>query len=102
MISEINGLYHLKQTNQSKALQATCKEFESMFAYQLLKVMGEATPEGLFEQGLASDMYKDMLFQSVGQAVAESGALGIGTVLNENLQARILGDENLSVKMQNR
>lgn len=86
MINGINEMYHLKQTNKDKALDTACKEFESMFAHQLLKVMGEAMPDGLFEEGLASDMYKDLLYQSVGKAIAETGALGIGNVLRNHMQ----------------
>lgn len=92
MIHGINEMYHLKQSNPDKALDATCKEFESMFAHELLKVMGESIPDGLFEDGLASDIYKDMLYQSVGDMIAESGALGVGYVLKHYMNS--LGKES--------
>jgi Rod binding domain-containing protein len=88
MISGVNGLYHLKATNPALALDKTCKEFESLFAYQLLKEMGDTIPEGgLFEKSSASDMFRDMFFQSVGQAVAQTDALGIGTLVKNNERA---------------
>ncbi len=102
MISGINEMYHLKQTDKSKALDAACKEFESMFAHQLLQVMGEAMPDGLFEEGLASDMYKDLLYQSVGQTIAESGALGIGNMLRNHMQSLAEDGEGSSPAKQNR
>jgi peptidoglycan hydrolase FlgJ len=88
MISGVDQLYHLKATNRQAALDKVCKEFESLFAYQLLKVMGESIPEGgLFEKGLATDMYRDMLFQSVGQSVADSNALGIARMIRKHERA---------------
>ncbi|HNY65652.1 MAG TPA: rod-binding protein [Deltaproteobacteria bacterium] len=87
MIGRIGELYHLKGTNPAKALDTACREFESIFAYQLMKVMGNSVPEGgLFEKGLASDLYRDMLFQNVGQALADSGALGIGRMLKSHVE----------------
>lgn len=88
MISGVGELYHLKGTNPGKALDKACKEFESLFAYQLMKVMGGSIPDGgLFEKGLASDIYRDMLFQNVGRAVAETDALGIGSLLKNHQRA---------------
>ncbi len=92
MIRGINELYHLKQTNPDKALDMACKEFESVFAHELMKVMGESVPEGLFEDNLSSDIYKDMLYQAIGDKLAESGTLGIGKILREHMQS--LGKRN--------
>lgn len=92
MINGIQGLYHLKATNPDKALDLACREFESIFAHQLMKVMGESMPDGLFGESHASDIYKDMLFQSVGEALADSGALGIGSMLKAHMQSLKAGD----------
>jgi Rod binding domain-containing protein len=92
MIRGINELYHLKQSNPDKALDMVCKEFESVFAHELMKVMGESIPEGLFGDGLGSDIYKDMLYQAVGDKLAESGSLGISKMLRQHMQS--LGKEN--------
>lgn len=98
MISGVDGLYHLKATNPQKALDKVCSEFESFFAYQLLKEMGNSVPDGgLFENGLASSIYKDMLFQNVGQAIGETGSLGIGKVLKNNVKAFKAIQENSGV-----
>jgi len=87
MIRGINELYHLKQTNPDKALEIACKEFESVFAHELMKVMGESVPEGLFEGSLGSDIYKDMLYQAIGDKLAETGALGISEILRQRMQS---------------
>jgi Rod binding domain-containing protein len=92
MINGINQMYHLKQSNPDKALDMVCKGFESTFAYQLMKTMGESISEGLFDDSLSSDIYKDMLYQAVGDKISETGALGIGKVIRQHLQS--LGKEN--------
>ncbi len=102
MINGINELYHLKQTNKDKALEEVCKQFESVFAHHLLKVMGESVPEGLFEEGLASGIYKDMLYQSVATSIAESGALGIGDMLKHSMQPLVESGEASDPLKQNR
>jgi flagellar protein FlgJ len=88
MIGNVSGLYHLKANNPGKALEKVCKEFESLFTYQLLKTMGDSIPEdGLFGKSFATDVYRDMLFQNVGQAVAESGAMGVGKLVRTHEKA---------------
>jgi Rod binding domain-containing protein len=94
MIKGVTELYHIKGTNPDKALDLACREFESIFAHQLLKTMGESMPEGLFEGGLASDIYKDLMFQSMAQAMAESGALGIGDTIRQHMQAMKIDGEH--------
>jgi peptidoglycan hydrolase FlgJ len=103
MIGGVEGLYHLKGTNPAKALDKACKEFESLFAYQLMKVMGESVPsDGLFDGNFASDTYRDMLFQNVGQAVAETGALGIGSMLKTHEKALVAFQANSGGTVQSR
>ncbi|MBN2297240.1 MAG: rod-binding protein [Deltaproteobacteria bacterium] len=99
MINSIEGLNHLRRTDPQKAMSTAGKEFESIFAYQILKTMGDSMSEGLFGSGLASDFYKDMLFQSVARNVAESGALGIGKIIEGHVE-KLIGDEGLSSKQE--
>ena len=94
MINSIEGLSHMRQTDPQKALAMTGKEFESIFAYQILKTMGDSMSEGIFGSGLASDFYKDMFFQSVASSVAESGALGIGKIIEGHVEK--LNDKGFS------
>ena len=86
MIRDIQQLYHIRQTNPQQALTTACKEFESLFVHQLLKTMGESMTDGFFGSGLASDFYKDMLFQSIADSVAQRGSLGIKDVLERSMQ----------------
>jgi Rod binding domain-containing protein len=88
MIADVSLLFHMNQTNPVKALDKVCKEFETLFAHQILKTMAESIPEGMMEEGLADDMYKDMLYMEVARSVGESGALGIGEILKRHIQER--------------
>ena len=97
MINGISELYHVKQSSPDKALDKACKEFEAIFAHQLMKVMGDSIPKGgLFDGGLASDMYKDLLFEAIGNSVAETGMLGVGSVLKRGMQSRGCGQVDSS------
>lgn len=87
MIRGIEALKHISETDKESALKGACKEFESIFAHQILKTMGESMPDGMFESGLASDFYKDMLFKSVADKVAETGSLGIGDIILRRLES---------------
>jgi len=88
MIQDISMLSHMNQTNPVKALDKVCREFETLFAHQLLKTMGESMPEGLFEEGLADDIFKDMFYMEVAHNVADSGSLGIADILKRHIQER--------------
>ena len=48
MIRGVQTLKHISQTDPRQALEGACKEFESIFAHQILKTMGESMPDGLF------------------------------------------------------
>jgi Rod binding domain-containing protein len=94
MINGISDLYQLKQLSPEKALNQACREFEAIFAHQLMKVMGDTVQKGgLYDEGLASDIYRDMLFEAIGNKVAESGMLGIGSVLKQRMQSGVPGHE---------
>jgi Rod binding domain-containing protein len=86
MIRDIGMLAHMNKTDPAKALDKVCKEFETMFANQLLKTMSESVPDGMLDEGFANSMYKDMLYQEVASKVGQSGALGIADILKKNIQ----------------
>ena len=102
MITGVEALKHISQTDPNKALEKACREFESIFAHQLLKTMGESMNEGFFGEGLASDFYKDMLFRSIASSMAESGSLGIGKVIERHME-NLAGQQDSSSRYdQNR
>ena len=95
MIRGVEALKHISQSDPHKALEGVCKEFESLFAHQILKTMGESMDEGFFGEGLASDFYKDMLFRTVANSVAESGSLRIGKIIERHMD-NLGGQKDLS------
>jgi len=86
MISDISMLTQMNQTNPIKALDKVCREFETLFAHQLLQTMTESVPSGLLDGGFADDMYKDMFNQELAKSIGESGALGIADSLKNYIQ----------------
>ena len=86
MIKEISQLYHLKETDPNKALRHACKEFESIFTYQLMKVMGETVPEGFLGKGLADSIYRDILYMNIAKEISGRNGLGIGSILYNQIQ----------------
>jgi Rod binding domain-containing protein len=99
MIQDVTMLSHMNQTNPVKALEKVCKEFETLFAHQILKTMGESIPEGFMGEGLADDMYKDMLYTEMAHSVGESGSLGIANILKRHIQQRF-GEDGKSSHSQ--
>jgi len=85
MIKSVSLLSHLNVSNSNLGLQEACKQFETIFAYQLLKVMGESIGEGFMGEGLSGDFYKDMLFMAVAENVADDDGLGIAEMLKNQI-----------------
>lgn len=89
MISDIAMIARLNHSDRVQALHRVCAEFESLFAHQLLKAMAETIPEGFMDEGLASDIYRDMFYMEVARNMGERGALGIAKVLEKALLQRM-------------
>jgi len=86
MIRDVSMLAHMNKTDPAKALDKVCKEFETLFANQLLKTMKESMPEGFLEESMADDIYKDMFYQEIAKNIGQSGALGIASMLKRHIQ----------------
>jgi flagellar protein FlgJ len=86
MIRDVSMLAHMNKTDPAKALDKVCKEFETLFADQLLKTMKESMPDGFLEESMADDIYKDMFYQEIARNIGQSGALGIASILKRHIQ----------------
>jgi Rod binding domain-containing protein len=86
MISDVGIISRMNHSDPGRALDKVCKEFETLFANQLLKTMAESVPEGFLEEGLADDIYKDMFYQEIARNIGESGSLGVADVLKRHIQ----------------
>jgi len=89
MIDGIGALYHLKATDPGKALEKACREFETIFAHQILKTMGESLEEGFSGGGLAGDMYDDWFYMELARAATQGRGLGLAGILEKQLQGRV-------------
>ena len=87
MIRNIGMLAHMNHTDPIKALDKVCREFETLFANQLLKTMKESVPEGGFlEESMADEIYKDMFYEEIARSIGQSGALGVADILKRHIQ----------------
>lgn len=88
--ADVNGLEGIKsgaRQNSKEAIQAAAEQFEAMFFQMIMKNMHAANKElrsDLFASN-ATDHYMDMYHQQLAQTLAESGDLGLGKVLTEQL-----------------
>lgn len=97
MIRDVGMLAHMNRTDPSKALDKVCKEFETIFAEQLLKTMKESMPEGFLEETMADEIYKDMFYQEIARNIGQSGALGIADILKRHIRENF-GDDGKTLQ----
>lgn len=72
-----NGAASAKALRDSKA-QKVAEDYESFFITMYLESMFQGVEtEGLFGGGQAEKVYRSMLNQEVGKAIANNGGLGI-------------------------
>ncbi|MFQ6110664.1 MAG: peptidoglycan DD-metalloendopeptidase family protein [Nitrospinota bacterium] len=59
-----------------------CREFESIFVYQLLQAMRRSLPkDGLFSGGRIEELYQPMLDEELARSVSLGRGLGLGEIL---------------------
>lgn len=68
-------------------LRRAAQEFESLFIFQMLKVMRETVPEGgLLQGGPGNDIFLTMMDQHLASAMAEQGGLGLAEIIVRDLE----------------
>ena len=72
-----------------KALKKACEQFEAVFAKQLLGEMRKGVQEVKIGDQAGSDIYKDMMDQTIADSVAHQGALGIGQMLYKQFAKQV-------------
>ena len=75
----------VNRQDKLKKLKNASKEFESVFFYELLKVMRKTVPKDtLLGEGIAEDVFKSMLDTEYSRIMAKSGRWGLAdTIYNE-------------------
>lgn len=63
------------------------KELEQYFVFTLLQEMRKSIPEdGLFGDGMANEIYNEMLDDALSGEIAESGQFGIAKLIEDQLR----------------
>lgn len=76
---------------EEQKLKAVAQEFEAILIGSLLKEVRMTNTGGLFTGGLAHDIYRQLFDEQVAKAMARSGGLGLGKILERQL-LRMLPD----------
>jgi peptidoglycan hydrolase FlgJ len=76
----------LSTAEQQKSRKA-CRDFEAVFLNYMLKEMDKSVPreEGLIESSSADDLYRDMYYQEMATKMSEGGGIGIGDMMQKQL-----------------
>lgn len=75
--------------NREHSLKKAVTEFESLFIYQMLKIMREAIPSsGFLGNSREEKIYQSMLDQEVARNMASKGGIGLTEILLKQLTQR--------------
>lgn len=76
-------------SKEDKQLKDAARQFEALFIYQMYSKMRESIEKGgLFEGGLATDIFQGMLDQEVSTKAAETGSLGLADLIYKQLKMK--------------
>lgn len=98
-ISDVSsGRHPAQQTAKSveQKLKETTQEFEAILIASLLKDAQPSAQAGPFAGGLSHDLYQQLFVDEVAKAIARSGGIGVGKMLERQLRgiARAGAHEN--------
>lgn len=75
-----------KPTSKTEVEKAA-KEFESFFAFYLLKVMRESVPKsGLLNSGMSENIYNSIIDENIAEGIAARGGLGLSDLLIRQME----------------
>lgn len=75
---------------RASALKKVSQDFEAVFVRQLMDIMRKTVPKsGLFQQGLANDIYTGMLDTQLASSAAQGGGLGLAGMVFESLAQNV-------------
>lgn len=84
------------QEQSNKALKKACKEFESLFTYELLKSMRRTVDKcDLFHGGQGEEIYESMLDQELSKNISGHGSNSISGMLYQQLNRSDLSETDL-------
>jgi flagellar protein FlgJ len=90
-----------EQTAALKKLHVAAQQFESLFVNMLFKSMRAASPQTSITGGElspAETTFTEMLDAKRSEKIAETGAFGIGKILEDQLRESVLADPSRAAK----
>ena len=100
-MSDVNGVGKASQQQLTpdqqqalKRLHEAATQFEGVFMEMVMNAMEDTVPkESIFgQQDASEETWQSMLNDQRAQAIAQSGSLGIGKVLEEQMRGQVLSD----------
>jgi len=90
-----NSASHSARPEEQK-LKEVAQEFEAILIASLLKDARPGRQDGLFGGGLSNDLYRQLFTDEIAKAIARSGGIGVGKMLERQLRATLKagGHEN--------
>ncbi len=86
ILTDINSLSGLSSNKPQRAREEACRQFESIFAYQMLKSMADTVPnDGILESDSGGELYKDLFYMEAAQAMTKGDGLGIARIIQDQL-----------------
>ncbi len=70
-------------------LKEVTQEFEAILIASLIKETGSSEQAGLFAGGLSHDLYQQLFTDEVAKAIARSGGIGVGKMLERQLRGML-------------
>ncbi|WP_432662607.1 rod-binding protein [Wukongibacter baidiensis] len=75
-----------KASNDDERLEATCKQFESIFLSMLMKNMRKTVVDGgLIEKSHAREMFEGMLDEEIAKESSKEHGIGLAKLMYEQL-----------------
>ena len=76
----------LAATGNAEAAQRTAEDFEAFFIAQMFEHMfAGIEPDALFGGGEGEAVYRSMMFQEYGKAVAKQGGIGMSDLVQKEI-----------------
>ena len=99
---KIDPQYTPAQQQALERLHQAATQLEGVFLDMMFSAMRDTVPkESIFgKESNAEDTFQTMLDEQRSQSVAQSGSLGIGRVLEEQLRQSVLSDASRESKTQ--
>ncbi|NJD69424.1 MAG: hypothetical protein C3F12_12730 [Candidatus Methylomirabilota bacterium] len=75
--------------SELQKLKEMAQDFEAILIASLLKEAQPREPSGLFVGGLSQDLYRQLFTDEIAKAIARSGGIGVGRMLERQLRATL-------------